>query len=184
MQELAVDVLEKAAQGDLKAFEHIYKDCASFVYTVALRMVHKREDAQEITQDVFVSVYKNLKHFEFRSSFKTWLYRITVNTALNRCKRNHRQKTVTLDDHQMQEVSFENPSLKSNVIGEDLVAHLLSCLNLDQRACVVLRNVEGLSYEEIAKSLNININTVRSRLKRAREQMKDFFKKRGDPYDM
>lgn len=78
IQDLSKDVLLQAAQGDIQAFEEIYKVTSGFVYNVAFRVVGNKEDAQEITQDVFLKIYKNLKNFEFRASFKTWVYRIAI----------------------------------------------------------------------------------------------------------
>ncbi|MDP8264068.1 MAG: RNA polymerase sigma factor [Candidatus Aceula lacicola] len=182
MQEIAQDILERSAEGDLDAFECLYRVSSGFVYNVAFRIVHSHEDAQEVTQDVFVSVYKNLKKFEFRSSFKTWIYRITINAALNRSKRiiKEKKRTVVLSDYQMEAVDFEAQKTNRYQSDAGLLKRLLDSLNPDQKACVVLRNIEGLSYEEIAQTLHININTVRSRLKRAREKMSECYRKRGD----
>jgi len=166
----------------MQAFEDVYKASSSFVYNVALRVVNNREDALEVAQEVFMTIYHKLKDFRFESSFKTWVYRITVNNAINLAKKNSRVKTVPYED------SFGPHAGHSQLFGEgavlneaqtrmdqehqsQLVENLLAELNPDQRACVVLRNIQGLSYEEIAQTLNININTVRSRLKRSREKL-------------
>ncbi len=175
MQELPEQILVAAGNGDMDAFRQIYDQYAKFVYNVALRMVRHPEDAQEIAQDVFLLVHRKLKDFRFESSFKTWLYRITVNTTMNAIKRRKKFKTneVPFDSE------LERPSTMSDHV-QDLMDKeyfgtvtnvLLEQLNPDQRMCVVLRNMHGLSYEEIAETLDININTVRSRLKRAREKL-------------
>jgi RNA polymerase sigma-70 factor (ECF subfamily) len=174
MTEITEDVLTQAAQGDLKAFELIYKHSSSFVYNVAFRVVGNKEDAQEVAQEVFLTVHHKLKEFRFESSFKTWTYRITTNLAINMAKKNSkiRNKTATFDE-EINPIAVE-ANVKVNIEkehNEQLVKNLLNEINPDQRACVVLRNIEGLSYEEIAQTLKININTVRTRLKRAREKM-------------
>lgn len=183
MNELSQDILTKASQGDLKAFEEIYQASSGFVYNVAFRVIGNKEDAQEATQEIFMTVYHKLKDFRFESSFKTWVYRITVNHSINMSKRisKTRNVTTTFDE------SINPPAVQADVNlnidkehSEKLVQNLLSELNDDQRACVVLRNIEGLSYEEIAQSLNLNINTVRTRLKRAREKLLSL--KRGGAY--
>jgi RNA polymerase sigma-70 factor (ECF subfamily) len=139
---------------------------------VALRVVNNTEDAREVTQEVFLIVYNKLKSFRFESSFKTWVYRITANYAINFAKKASRTKTVAFDEAWGEGVS---PSEVQAHMDQDyqsrLVEHLLGEIPPDQRACVVLRNIEGLSYQEIAQALKININTVRSRLKRAREKL-------------
>jgi len=172
MEEMDRDILTRASQGDMQAFEEVYKATSSFVYNVAYRVVNNREDALEVSQDVFMSLYHKLKSFRFESSFKTWVYRITANSAINYAKKHARNKALPYEE------AFGEGAVDSDVHAkmeqeqqEELVKNLLSELNPDQRACVVLRNIQGLSYEEIAASLNININTVRSRLKRAREKL-------------
>ena len=174
MQNIDEKTILQAAEGDMKAFERVYRLSAGYIYTLAFRVTCNIEDAQEVTQDVFLKIHKNLKRFNFRSSFKTWAYRIAVNTALNlvRKRKKEREKIVV----------FENPADLENIaedrmtpIGredtEEEVRGMLDALPPEQRACVVLRSIEGLEYKEIARVLDININTVRSRLKRAREKL-------------
>lgn len=170
MQDITEDILRKASQGDLDSFKMIYDSSGSFVYNVALRVVGNIEDAEEVTQEVFLTVHRKLKEFRFQSAFKTWVYRIAVNQAINYAKKRDRNPTVEYDE------AINAVSVKPNVgegmdqhDKEQLVGRLLNGLNPDQRACIVLRSIEGLSYEEIAASLGVNINTVRTRLKRARE---------------
>lgn len=174
MQEITESVIRQAAQGDTGAFETIYKAASSFVYNVAYRVVERKEDTEEVTQEVFITLYHKLKQFRFESSFKTWVYRITVNQAINMAKREAktRDKTTSYDEHL--EVPVISGGVQENIEREyhtKLIDDLLKEINPDQRACVVLRNMEGLSYEEIAKTLKVNINTVRTRLKRAREKL-------------
>lgn len=177
MQEITDDILREASQGDLGSFKKIYNSTGGFVYNVALRVVGNKEDAQEVTQEVFLTVHRKLKEFRFQSSFKTWVYRIAVNHAINHAKKRDRNPTVEYDENinavSVHPQSVENMDLEAR---EKMVGKLLGQLNPEQRACIVLRNLEGLSYEAIATSLGININTVRSRLKRAREAMMAFAK--------
>ena len=173
MQELTQDTLAKAAQGDMQAFETVYKSVSSFVYNVAYRVVGNKEDAEEVAQEVFVNVYHQLKEFRFESSFKTWTYRITVNQAINMAKKlsKTRNKTTAYDEQIDVGTAADVEANIEKEHNDKMIEDLLNALNPDQRACIVLRNIEGLSYEEIAQSLKININTVRSRLKRAREHL-------------
>jgi len=172
MENISEDVLVRAGQGESQAFEEVYKASSGFVYNVALRVVNNTEDAREVTQEVFLIIYHKLKSFRFESSFKTWVYRITANYAINYAKKYSRTKTVPFDEELG--LGAAPSEIESEMDKEHqgrIVDELLSEINPDQRACVVLRNIEGLSYEAIAQALNININTVRSRLKRAREKM-------------
>jgi len=171
MEVVPFETIIKAAQGDLRAFEEIYRAACSLVYGVSFRMSGSCEDAEEITQDVFLKVHKNLKNFEHRASLKTWIYRITVNTTITHQKRKRLKTQVSLDEVGVEK--FASPLQESFLDEEnkELADKTLSVLNDDQKTCMILRNIEGLSYDEIAQALKININTVRTRLKRAREKL-------------
>jgi len=172
MQEIPQGTIIKAREGEKAAFEAIYRAASGFVYTVALRITNNPQEAEEVTQDVFLKVYRHLAEFEFRSSFTTWLYRISVNTALNAYKRlaRERSRRVDLSDtSDRQEFAVAAPEVGQDEDNERRVARLLEKLKPHQRACIALREFEGLSYQQIAEVLKVKINTVRSRLKRARE---------------
>jgi len=180
LEDISKNILMRASRGDMEAFEIIYKTASDFVYRTALRITNNRDDAEDVTQEVFIKIYQNLKNFQFRSSFKTWAYRITVNAAINTCKgiskeMDRRDDDTSLMDRDMDQYAssqIENPeTLIDEEDNEKRIASLLETLNPDQRACIVLREIEGLNYQEISEVLKININTVRSRLKRARETL-------------
>jgi len=174
MREITDDIIEKAALGDEASFEEIYRAYSRFVYNVALRMVREPQAAEEVTQDVFLVMFRKLKTFQYKSSLKTWIYRITINMSINHAKRSHNKNREIYAYDDARYVSSEGNQIFQDVdkeYHENVIRKLLDLLNPDQRACIVLRNIEGLSYEEIARSLHININTVRSRLKRAREKL-------------
>ena len=174
MTDISEETIRKAAQGDLEAFEAIYKAHFGFVSNVAFRVVNRVEDAEEVTQEVFLNIYHKLKTFRFESSLKTWIYRMTFNCAINYAKKiaKHRHQMVEYTDALEIQDSSDNVREKVNAeYHEKLIADLLGELNPQQRACIVLRSIEGLNYQEIAHVLKIPINTVRSRIKRAREAM-------------
>ncbi|MFQ5952471.1 MAG: RNA polymerase sigma factor [Candidatus Omnitrophota bacterium] len=183
MRDIPKETILQAAEGDLDAFEEIYKASSGLVYNTALRITASKEDAEDVTQEVFIKVHRSLKNFRFRSSLKTWIYRIAANTAINKYKKRKREKmrTVEYDDKIETEYAAENAEKELyRSDNEKLIGSVLNMLNPEQRACIVLRSIEGLSYEEIAKTLGININTVRTRLKRARERILERFGKEGD----
>lgn len=174
MQGISDDILIRASEGDMDAFEEIYRATSGCVYNAAFRIVNNREDAEEITQEVFLTIYQKLKGFRFQSSFKTWVYRITVNSAINYSKKRAREKAKAAEYDNGPWPGSASDEMERKIDAEHrekTIASMLDVLNPDQRACIVLRNIEGLSYREIAESLRININTVRSRLKRARETL-------------
>lgn len=182
MRDIPKETIVKAQGGDIEAFEEIYKETSSFVFNVTLRIMYNWADAEEVTQDVFIKLYRGLKNFRFKSSLKTWIYRITVNSAINAYNKRKklRQRTVEYDDAIGDVASGENEEKKIyKGDNEEAIRKALDILSPEQRACVVLRNIEGLSYKEIAESLGVKINTVRTRLKRSREKMLGRFKKEG-----
>ena len=174
MQDISKELLTQASTGDIQAFEEIYRLASSFVYSVALRVTRNADEAKEVSQDVFIKIYNNLRSFRFRSSFKTWLYRITTNTALNVLKKSSKDINRRVNYDVALKANDDSATATHAIEMDDnkkLLSSLLDMLNPDQRACIVLREIEGLNYKEISKALSININTVRSRLKRARETL-------------
>lgn len=169
-KEISSELIVRAGGGDMAAFEEIYRLASSFVYSVAFRITRSHADAEEITQEVFIKMHEALPRFEFRSSCKTWLYRIAANAAISRCRKGARESSLAGKYREHLEVAAQQ-SPAAEDINEKTVGALLSALDDGQRACVVLREMEGLSYEEIAEILHIPLNTVRSRLHRAREVM-------------
>jgi len=172
--DISNELLKSAAKGDMDAFEAIYRASSGFVYNVALGVTGSREDAEETVGEVFVKLFESLRDFRFKSSFKTWMYRVAVNTALNLRKKaaGRAARHVELDENiGMAETAGEDNVEKSvtDNYNRDIVDNMLNTLSPDYRACIVLREMQGLSYDEIAKALDLNINTVRTRLKRARE---------------
>ncbi len=171
MQEIAKNIIRQASKGDITACEIIYKASADFVYSIALSITKDIDTAEDITQEVFIKIYKNLKKFQFRSTFKTWIYRIAINTAINAYKKRSKEMGKR-DDFELALKTYYVNDVTEEIIGrkdkERQLLSFLDTLNTEQRTCIILREIEGLSYKEISEVLKININTVRSRLKRAR----------------
>ena len=173
MEDISRDIIARASRGDMDAFREIYRKTSVFVYNVAMRIAGNTEDADDITQDVFMKIYKNLRKFNFLSSFKTWIYRVTVNAAISykKAAEKHINQKVEYDTV-LNTVSTEETA-RNNIDKQDKkakVSALLGALNPDQRVCIVLREIEGMNYKEIANVLKVNINTVRTRLKRVRQR--------------
>ena len=171
MKDIDDDVIRRARANDITAFEMIYRHYAGTVYRIAVRVTRSAEDAQEVTQHVFLAAHRHLGNFEGKSSLKTWLYRITMNCSLNLIKGRRQHEVAWEEGFDPQDPRHD---LRENIAKEahlDEVSRMLENLNPDQRACLILRAQEGLSYQQIARALNINLNTVRSRLKRARQTL-------------
>ena len=176
--------------GDLDAFEMLVNKHEKRMFNIAYRIAGDLEDAAEIVQDAFFSAHRNLKNFEQKSRFSTWLYSITVNTAKNRlaqARARNRHETHCLDDPSSHEEGKKNFELSSNepsalnlLINKDRQKSVQECLSrLDQdfRSVIVLRDIQGFSYAEIGDMLAIAEGTVKSRLFRARDAVRDCLKK-------
>jgi len=174
MEDISAEVVERACSGDPEAFEELYRLASGFVYSVALRITNNRQEAQEVTQDVFVKVFSSLRKFQFRSSFSTWIYRIAANTAINAARKRAKELNRRGDFDTALRVTSNGPDARDKIEEKrkkSVVSALLDMLSPEHRAVITLREIEGLSYDEISRTLGINVNTVRSRLKRARESL-------------
>jgi RNA polymerase sigma-70 factor (ECF subfamily) len=158
------------------------------IYNIVLKTCRDPDDAAELTQETFVKIIENLNRFEGRSSFYTWAFRIAVNLTLNYCQRNAKLALRSLDaeeeqcDSQARHVlkdllsddsSPDPAALAQNKELYEIVVNALMRLDDAQRAVVVLRDIEGMSYAGIAEVLEIELGTVRSRLSRARSKLRD-----------
>ena len=182
-----VDLVNQYRQGDSKAMERLILKYQNRIYNVILKICSDPDDAAELTQETFVKVIENIHKFEGRSKFYTWTFRVAVNLTLNYCKRNTKLKLSSLDadkdqyDNRQMQVLKEflsdghSPDPEAVAQNKELCAMAIRALmKLDeaQRTVVVLRDIEGMNYAQIADVLNIELGTVRSRLSRARGRLR------------
>jgi RNA polymerase sigma-70 factor, ECF subfamily len=189
-EELAL--VRAAKGGDISAFEELVKRYDRNVFRIAQHITQNREDAEDVVQDAFLKAYGNLKQFQEQSKFYTWLVRIAVNEALMKLRRRRPERTVSLDeDVKTEEDSIPrevadwspNPEQQYNQAElKEILSKTINGLPPSFRTVFVLRDVEGLSTEETAEALNLSIPAVKSRLLRARLQLRErltkYFKKR------
>ena len=180
--EVAEDVLvSRARRGDLKSYDALVKRYQERIYATIYHMTSNHEDANDLAQDSFIKAYQALASFKGGSSFYTWLYRIAVNKTINFLKQRKNRTHMSLNDldfnaeHDpdlMALISHKTPRRDAglNELQEKLNAALLK-LSEPHRLVVVLHDVQGQSHEEIAKVMDCNIGTVRSRLFYARQQL-------------
>ena len=174
MQELPRETVLLAQKGEIAAFEAIYKIASGFVCTVAFKIVHSKGLAEEVTQEVFIKLFNSLGSFQFNSSFKTWLYRITINTAINAYRKQAKEKKRYLDFDEAMRSFGDNSCGREEIELRDrkrFLAGFLKKLTFEQRTTLILKEIAGLKYHEIGKIMHCNINTVRSRLTRARRAL-------------
>jgi RNA polymerase sigma-70 factor (ECF subfamily) len=175
-------LVARCAQGDQAACAELVAEHQRMVYQLAFHLLGNRDEALDLSQDVFMRVFRTLPHFRGHSQLRTWIYRIVVNQARNRqrwWRRRHRASQVSLDQHlETHAEPSGNPQVApDNVLAQKRLASQLRCaldaLPFDQRSVVVLREIDGLSYDEIAFSLGVTLGTVKSRLTRARRALRD-----------
>jgi RNA polymerase sigma-70 factor (ECF subfamily) len=175
-------LVQQCAVGDEEACTRLVTDHQRMVFHLALHLLGDRQEALDLSQEVFLRVFRMLPQFRGQSSLKTWIYRIVVTQASNRqrsWRRRHRALQVTLEDHVAahgeladahDEGMPDRQLQRSETVGR--VWDALNELPFDQRAAIVLREIDGLSYEEIAASLGVPVGTVKSRLARARQMLR------------
>jgi RNA polymerase sigma-70 factor (ECF subfamily) len=162
------EFLPTAETNQLAAFEKLVRRNQTVVYRVALRMLGNGQDAQDATQDAFVQAWRALPYFRGESSLETWLYRIVTNRCLNLLRTRHSAEPLL----ETREASLGHPNHLAETRSElDALKDAIVRLPPDQRATLVLRELEGLSYEEIAHVLGTTVPAVKGRLHRARLEL-------------
>jgi RNA polymerase sigma-70 factor (ECF subfamily) len=162
------DLVSRAQTGQLDAFEELVRRHRLATYRVALRMLGDESDAEDATQDAFVQAWRNLAGFRADAAFSTWMYRVVTNRCLNMLRA--RRRTEPLPDDREAPASRPDRIAEARWQVEDLKLAILR-LTPEQRAPLVLRELQGCSYEEIAEALDVSISAVKSRLHRARLEL-------------
>ncbi len=183
------EIVARCRDGDRSAFQMLVERYQRRAYSIAYGMLRNRDDALDAAQDAFVKVFRNIGSFKGDSSFYTWFYRIVVNVCIDRCRKKSRMRSVEYDDTYRRRdesfgsvplvgntkpmhpgASFENAEL-SKVLNEALAK-----LSDNHRTIILLREVEGLSYEDIAEAVGCHLGTVMSRLHHARKNLQKALK--------
>ncbi len=166
---LTEDIIIAAISGDLKAYEKIYQAFAPFVFNVALRIIRNRSDTEDLVQELFIKLFYKLRFFKREAKLKTYIYRMAVNMSLNMLKKKNREDKRHVTLSKVENFISIKDSNSTVSIQKKIVELAISRLPQKYRVCFILRQLEDCSYDEIANILNININTVKSRLARARQ---------------
>lgn len=176
------ELVRRVQQGKVEAFEELVRRYERKVYNIAYRLLGNEEEATEALQDTFLRAYRFIPRFKFKSSFYTWLYRIATNVSLTKLRRRKKQTTVSLDEpvknthnlmfdipdpHTTPEEAFAQKRLRERL------QEAIEKLPADFRAVVVLRDLEGLSNEEVSKVLGLSVPAVKARLHRGRIALRE-----------
>lgn len=191
LENIAMDdavLVEQCQQGHSAAMERLIVKYQDRIYNVVFKMCGNRDDAAELTQDIFVKFIEKINTFQGRSAFYTWLFRIAVNMTLNFCKRRFKVVNRSLDEPVGEQMDQAKQSLGSFLVDKnavepsvmaqrkevaEIISLALGKLDDSQRMVLILRDIEGMSYAEVADSLDIELGTVKSRLSRARSNLRE-----------
>lgn len=175
-------LLIKAKEGNVQAFEELTRSYYSKVYNICYRMLNNSEDAYEQAQETFIKAYKYIKDFKGNCSYATWLYRIATNICLDFIRKNKNKKTLSIEENISEDIKIKD-RLVSESPGPEKIAErnaqklairqAIAKMNEKNRVIIILRDYMGLSYEEISDTVNIPVGTVKSRISRARSELRE-----------
>ena len=173
--------IAQAKKGDADAFAFLVETYETSIYRLALRMCGNAHDAEEVAQEAFVAAWKGLPSFRGESKFSSWLYQLTTNAAIDFLRREKRHRAATPLEDEMEPVSPDTPQ---QAVEEDEVRHALQqaldSLTPEHREIFLLRQMRQLSYEEIGRLLDLEPGTVKSRLSRAKKQLRQILTQKGN----
>lgn len=179
------DLVKQVQNGDKRAFDILVLKYQTKIISLVSRFVHDPHEAQDVTQEAFLKAYRALENFRGDSAFYTWIYRIAINTAKNYLVAQNRRPPGSDIDAQEAEQFMESGSLRENATPERMVLteeiqatvnRAIDELPEDLQTAIILREIEGLSYEDIASTMECPVGTVRSRIFRAREAIDEKLK--------
>ncbi len=170
-----------SAQADPKEFERYMLESQRKVYALALRLSGNSSDAEDLTQEAYIRAFRFFHRYDANQSFSSWMYRIVTNVHIDAVRRKGKLKWSSLDQPAANQVSWDVPD-ETNVPDRELMHETvdealqmgLSRMTPEFRTAVVLADVEGMAYEEIAETMNTSVGTVRSRIHRGRKQLRSF----------
>ncbi len=181
------ELVRRAQAGDTAAYEALVERHQRRVFAIVSGILRRREDVEDVAQQVFLKVYLSLRRFDLRSSFSTWLYKVAVNECWDYLRKKKARRLVYEADLS-EEQTRQMETLQGDAAGpsdlvrraeaRQLAERLLAELGEEERLMLILKEVEGFSVEEIAETLGMNVNTVKVRLFRARGRLAEYYRRR------
>jgi RNA polymerase sigma-70 factor (ECF subfamily) len=179
-------LIKKSQSGDVESFELLISSYDKRAYNIAYRIMGNEEDAKDMAQEALFRVFKSLKDFKGQAAFSTWLYRIVTNVCLDELRRRKNEKYVSIDStihtdsgelHMELCSDKETPeNIYERVEQRELIKNAIKEMSEDYRSVIILRDIQGFSYEEISVILDWSLGTVKSRINRARTMLRDKLK--------
>lgn len=176
-------LLERSKAGDVAAFEKLIEAYQKKIFNLAFRMIGNYDDANDLAQEALIRIFRSIPNFKGESTFSTWIYRITTNICLDEIRKRKNRKALSLDE----EIHSEDGEIQRQIMSDDplpdeiaereelrsIVNNAINSLPEEQRLILSLRDIQGLRYEEIAEVLDCPGGTVKSRINRARQALKN-----------
>ena len=174
------EVISRCQQGDQEALRAIFEQYQKKVYRIAYGVVRRKEDARDIVQEVFIKLFCSVKNFRGKSQFYTYLYRMAMNTALDHVRKMKKTKASSLDEEGSPQPADEIENRPDQILYrkelEEKLKEALEKIPADQKATLIFREIEELSYQEIAEAMGCSIGTVMSRLHYGRKKLQELLK--------
>ncbi len=188
MNDQEAELISRCQRGDQGALKEIFDQYHQKVYRIAYGVLRQREDALDVVQEVFIKLYRSVKDFKGKSAFYTYLYRLAMNTAIDHSRRSKKASWVSLDEEGRFQPTDGEENRPDHIAAqkemERKVRWAMDQLPKDQKATLVYREIEELSYQEIAEVMGCSVGTVMSRLhygrKKLQELLRDIVKREGD----
>jgi RNA polymerase sigma-70 factor (ECF subfamily) len=173
-----IELVGLCQKGDTGAFDRLFYKYRDKIYRTAFRMINNPEDALDLTQEIFLKAYKNINKYNFKSEFSTWLYRLAINLCIDELRKRKNSNEVLMDSIPENLIYSDTPEdIILSEEQESLIWKALNSLKEKERVVIVLREMEGLSYEEIANVLKCSLGRVKSRIHESREKLKKALEK-------
>ncbi|MCL2436959.1 MAG: RNA polymerase sigma factor [Clostridiales bacterium] len=178
------ELIQKAKQGDQDSFEALILSCKEKAYNIALRYMQNEEDALDAVQESFIKIFRHLPKFNEQSRFDTWVYRIVVNACNDMLRKSKKMKVIdtVYKNEEDEDIAFEIADKAPGPDGllekkeeSEYIVQCLDKLSTEYKEVLILRDLNGFSYDEIASILDCSIGTVKSKISRARQKFKDIY---------
>nr|WP_243141119.1 sigma-70 family RNA polymerase sigma factor [Alkaliphilus pronyensis] len=177
-----ISLIEESKQGDIESFERLIEPYQKKAFNIAYRMLGNLEDANDVTQEALIKIYRSINKFKGNSRFSTWLYSIVTNSCIDYIRKNRRGKVIYLDkDYETEEGNYQLEIPDNNNSPEILLERketqyiihdAINQLTYEHKEVIILRDIEGFSYQEISEILKCSEGTVKSRISRARSSLR------------
>ncbi|MBN1114206.1 MAG: RNA polymerase sigma factor [Oligoflexia bacterium] len=170
MDQISKQLIEKIKQRNVVAFRFLYDATIDYVYSISLGVLHNTEDAQEAVQETYIKIYKKIKNFKTDSNIRVWIFKIALNTSLDlyRKRKSYTAKILSFITDTLFDRSTDD---SANREIRDTAQKIMAGLSEEERNLIVLSAIEGLTFEEISEITNINVNTIKTKLRRMRERL-------------